>query len=368
MDFGLLMMPDAAAAAAQARLAEAHGFSHYWVADSELMAADPYVALATAAVATKRIVLGTGVAIAGTRIAPVTACAIASVGALAPGRVVLGLGTGNSARRAMGMPPYRVSQLREHVRVVRGLLGGGEVDYREGELNRSIRFFHQQLQLINTCDRIPIYIAGNAPRAIELAGEMGDGFITSRTNTVQGWRETWAQARTSAERAGRNPQEIYTMLLTAACLLRPGEDYDSPRVRTEAGPWAMVALHALYESVKSAEAAPAAIRATFAAYKEYADHRLANNPAYYMKLHDGHGLYLQPGEERFVTAELIRHATMTATPQDLISRLRALEAEGVRQVAFISTPDSVESFAREFGEEIIARMRVRSGAGEGGPA
>ncbi|MGB6562021.1 MAG: LLM class flavin-dependent oxidoreductase, partial [Candidatus Binataceae bacterium] len=75
MDFGLLMMPDAAAAAAQARLAETHGFTHYWVADSELMAADPYVALAAAALATKRIVLGTGVALAGTRIAPVTACA-----------------------------------------------------------------------------------------------------------------------------------------------------------------------------------------------------------------------------------------------------------------------------------------------------
>ena len=224
MDFGLLMMPDAAAAAAQARLGEAHGFSHYWVADSELMAADPYVALAAAALATKRIVLGTGVAIAGTRIAPVTACAIASVGALAPGRVVLGLGTGNSARRAMGMPPYRVSQLREHVRVVRGLLGGGEVDYREGELNRAIRLFHQQLQLVNTRDRIPIYVAGNAPKAIELAGEMGDGFITSRTNTVEGWRETWARARAGAERAGRDPGELYTMLLTAACLLAAGRE------------------------------------------------------------------------------------------------------------------------------------------------
>jgi alkanesulfonate monooxygenase SsuD/methylene tetrahydromethanopterin reductase-like flavin-dependent oxidoreductase (luciferase family) len=141
------MMPDSAGAAAQARLAEAHGFSHYWVADSELMAADPYVALTAAALATKRLVLGTGVAIVGTRIAPVTACAIASVGALAPGRVVLGLGTGNSARRAMGMPPYRVSQLREHVRVVRGLLGGGKVDYREGEMNRAIRLFHQHAHL-----------------------------------------------------------------------------------------------------------------------------------------------------------------------------------------------------------------------------
>jgi alkanesulfonate monooxygenase SsuD/methylene tetrahydromethanopterin reductase-like flavin-dependent oxidoreductase (luciferase family) len=230
------------------------------------------------------------------------------------------------------------------------------VDYREGEMNRAIRLFHQQLQLINTRDRIPIYVAGNAPRAIELAGEMGDGFITSRTNTVEGWRETWARARASAERAGRNPREIYTMLLTAACLLEPGENYDSPRVRAEAGPWAMVALHALYENVKSADAAPAAIRATFAVYKEYADRRFAYNPAYYMDLHDGHGLYMQPDEERFVTPELIRHATMTAAPEDLILRLRALEAEGVRQVAFIPTPASVERFAREFGEKIIARF------------
>ena len=359
MDIGLLMMPDAAAAAAQARLAEEAGFSHYWVADSELMAADPYVALAAAALATRRIVLGTGVAIAGTRIAPVTACAIASVGALAPGRVVLGLGTGNSARRAMGMPPYRVSQLREHVRVVRGLLGGGELDYREGETKRAIRLFHRQLQLVNTRDPIPIYVAGNAPRAIELAGEVGDGFITSRTNTVEGWRDTWARARASAERAGRNPREIYTMLLTAACLLEAGESCDSPRVRAEAGPWAMVALHALYESVKSVDEAPAPIRGVFAAYKEYADRRLANNPAYYMELHDGHGIYMQPEEERFVTPELIRHATMTATPAELLARLRALEAEGMRQVAFIPTPSGLDRFAREFGEKIIGNFQPR---------
>ena len=108
-------------------------------------------------------------------------------------------------------------------------------------------------------------------------------------------------------------------------------------------------------SVKSAEGAPAPIRATFAAYKEYADRRLANNPAYYMELHDGHGMYMQPDEKRFVTPALIQHATMTATPEDLILRVRALEAEGVRQVAFIPTPASVESFVRQFGEKIIGR-------------
>jgi alkanesulfonate monooxygenase SsuD/methylene tetrahydromethanopterin reductase-like flavin-dependent oxidoreductase (luciferase family) len=141
--------------------------------------------------------------------------------------------------------------------------------------------------------------------------------------------------------------------LTSACLLRPGETHDSPRVRAAAGPWAMVALHALYESIKTVDAAPAPIRETFAEYKEYADRRFAENPAYYMELHEGHGLYLQPDEERFVTADLIRHATMTSTPDDLLERLHSLEREGVRQVAFIPTPDTVESFIREFSERII---------------
>lgn len=355
MDFGLLIMPNAARAAKEAALAENRGFSHCWVADSELMAADPYVALAAAAGATKRIVLGTGVTISGTRIAPVTACAIASVNALAPGRVALGIGAGNSARRAMGMAPYRLAELREHVRVVRGLLNGDAVEYREGETRRTIRFFHQPLQLINTRDRIPIYLAGNAPRALELAGEMGDGLITSRTNSVEGWRETWARTRAAAARAGRDANELYTVLLTTACVLRPGETYDSPRARSEAGPWAMVALHALYEGVQRVEAAPAPIRAVFAAYKEYADRRFANNPEYYQELHDGHGLYVQPGEERFVTAELIRHATMTGTAEELRERLRALEAEGVRQVAFIPTAGGAEPFANEFADRIISR-------------
>lgn len=57
-----------------------------------------------------------------------------------------------------------------------------------------------------------------------------------------------------------------------------------------------------------------------------------------------------------MTAELIRHATMTGTPEGLLLRLRALEAEGVRQVAFIPAPASVVSFAREFSEKIIVRF------------
>src|SRR5438445_4119686 len=137
MDFGICVLPKPDTCAQQAKLAESHGFSHIWIADTQLMAGDVYVCLALIAAATSRVKLGTGVAIAGTRIPPVTACALGSLNQIAPGRVVCGIGTGNSARRAMGLPPYTLRELREHVRVVRGLLGGGEVEYRENEARRT---------------------------------------------------------------------------------------------------------------------------------------------------------------------------------------------------------------------------------------
>jgi hypothetical protein len=75
-----------------------------------------------------------------------------------------------------------------------------------------------------------------------------------------------------------------------------------------------------------------------------------------LKLHDGHGLYLRPDEERFATPELMRHTTMTSRPEELLERLRALNAGGVKQVAFIAAQSGYEEFVREFSEKIIARF------------
>jgi 5,10-methylenetetrahydromethanopterin reductase len=356
MDFGICVMPKPDTCAREAQLAEELGYSHVWVADTQLMAGDVFVCLALIATGTRRVKFGTGVAIAGTRIAPVTACALGSLNQLAPGRVVCGIGTGNSARRTMGLPPYTLRELREHVRVVRGLLAGGEAEYREGELRRAIHFFHQPMGFVNLRDRVPIYVAANQPKAMELAGAIGDGFITSRTNTPEGWRDVWQHVRRGAEREGRNPAELYTMLLTTAALMRPGEDYDSPRIRAAAGPWTTVALHSLYEGVTSIEQAPAPLRPIFKEYQAYMDDRMRGDERYYLTLHDGHGLYVRPGEERFVTAELIRHTTMTSPPEQLCERIRELEKAGVKQIAFIPTHGEFDAFAREFRDRVIARL------------
>jgi alkanesulfonate monooxygenase SsuD/methylene tetrahydromethanopterin reductase-like flavin-dependent oxidoreductase (luciferase family) len=204
---------------------------------------------------------------------------------------------------------------------------------------------------------VPIHVAANAPKAMALAGEIGDGFITSRTNSLAGWQDAWSRVRQGAERVGKDPASLYTTLLTTACLLRPGESYDSPRLKAETGPWAMLAMHALYERVQNPAASPEAIRPIFAEYAAFVDQqRQRAGERYYLELHDGHGLYLRPEEARFVTPEVVRATTMTAAPEELVERLRALEAAGVKQVAFIPALGTFESFVREFAEKVMARV------------
>src|SRR5712692_9105376 len=110
-----------------ARYGEELGYDSCWVPDSQMLWSDCYATLALAAANTKRIKLGTGVAIAGTRIAPVTAHSIASINQLAPGRVCLGMATGHTAARWVWQNPTTIDELREYLCVVRMLLGGEAV-------------------------------------------------------------------------------------------------------------------------------------------------------------------------------------------------------------------------------------------------
>src|SRR5260221_14467776 len=103
------------------KYAEDLGYDRAWVPDSQMIWSDCYATLALAAVNTKKIQIGTGVAIPGTRIAPVTAHSIGSINQLAPGRTFLGIGTGHTAMRVMGQDPMPVKEFREHLRGVRAL-------------------------------------------------------------------------------------------------------------------------------------------------------------------------------------------------------------------------------------------------------
>src|SRR5262245_42792234 len=176
MDFGCVFFGNVNVHPAVA-LAERRGFTHAWLYDSQMLSSDVYAALALCAVNTKKIALGPGVTNPASRIAPLTACSIASINALAPGRTILGIGTGNTARRTLGMPAARLRQLREHIEICRGLLAGETVPYQEGERRRMIKFLNPKSGAINIKKKVPLYVAASGPKTLELAGEVGDGVI-----------------------------------------------------------------------------------------------------------------------------------------------------------------------------------------------
>ncbi len=103
MDFGILCLASVNSWKDVA-FAETNGFTHAWIADSQMVWADPYQCLALCAVNTRTIKLGTNVTNPSSRISPVTACSFATLNALAPGRVIMGIGIGNTSRRTLGMP------------------------------------------------------------------------------------------------------------------------------------------------------------------------------------------------------------------------------------------------------------------------
>jgi 5,10-methylenetetrahydromethanopterin reductase len=157
--------------------AEELGFTHAWFYDTQLLNADVFVAMAAAAMQTSRIRLCTGVLIPSNRIAPVAASALASLNALAPGRIHFGVGTGFTARRTMGL--RAVTLARQYVRVVQALLKGETVEWSAEGRSHKIRFLNPELELINLQDPIPVHISAFGPRGRMLTAKLGAHWITA---------------------------------------------------------------------------------------------------------------------------------------------------------------------------------------------
>src|SRR6195256_6849397 len=141
MDFGI-GIASASDSWKAAQRAEELGFTHAWFYDTQMITADPFVAMAAAAMKTSKIRLGTGVLVPSNRIAAVTANAFATLNGLAPGRIDFGVGTGFSARRAMGLGAIKLADMEEYIRVVYALLAGGTLRAAGGGKGRQNPLFH----------------------------------------------------------------------------------------------------------------------------------------------------------------------------------------------------------------------------------
>lgn len=353
MDFGVCI-PNKIDETGIATYAENLGYTHAWITDTQMIYSDCWATLALVAQQTRHIKVGTGVAVAPTRLAPVTANAIATINRLAPGRTFLGIGTGNTAMRLMGQPPMRIAEYAEYLRVVRALLDGERVDYTLNGRTAPVELLMRDFSFYALEPRIPMYVSGFGPRAMALAGEVGDGLVFSipRVPTVE---DAMRHAREGAARVGRSLDDFYTCVLTPTIVLEPGEAVNSERVVREYGPAILASVHYAYDKwMRGGGDPPAFMRPIWKAYCDL----MADVPreVAHIRLHDSHYTFVRPDEAHLVTEELVRATALVGTPDELVERLRDLERQGLRQLMFLPSVGNQYRLVETFARQVMERM------------
>jgi len=205
-----------------ARAAEEAGFAGLWANDTKH---NPFLALTIAALATSRLELGTGIAVAFSRSPMLTAQTAWDLARLSRGRFILGLGTQVRAHieRRFGMPwEPPAPKLREYVHALRAIWR----TWQDGVPMR-IKGTYYNLNLMgpffnpgpNPQPSVPIWLAGVNEVLCRLAGEVADGFILHPIHSVTYVREFvlrhLAQGLAKAGRA-RTDLHLYAPVITAA--------------------------------------------------------------------------------------------------------------------------------------------------------
>jgi len=351
MDYDIFLAP-AADSWKVVKRAEALGFRRAWFYDTQLLNAEVFVAMAAAAMQTSTIRLGTGVLIPSNRIAPVAASGLASLNALAPGRIDFGVSTGFTARRTMGLRPVKLADMEEYIRVVRGLLAGQTLEWTFEDKRRKIRFLNPEVGAFNIADPIPLHISALGPRARRLTARLGAGWIHATANPAHA-RGAIADMQAAWRDAGGDPAAMTATAAIAGCVLGEGEPGDSPRARAHAGPTATIALHSLVERDEFGDLGrpiPPQLAPLIECYRQiYLKYEPAD--ARYLSNHRGHLMFLRPEEQEICTAELIRATTFTGSRAELREQLRELARAGFDHVGLTvrhGYPEMLEEWADVF--------------------
>jgi 5,10-methylenetetrahydromethanopterin reductase len=346
MDFGIAL-PTAADSWKVTREAEELGFTHAWFYDTQMLSADCFVAMGAAAVNTRRIRLGTGVLVPSNRIAPVAANALATLNQLAPGRIDFGVGTGFTARRAMGFGAIKVKDMETYIHQVYGLLRRETVEFEmEGE-RKKIRFLNPELPLFNTTDPIALHLSAFGPRTQALAARLKAGWINFVGNVENGIKEVEAM-REAWSKAGHAMGDLKATAFALGCVLKDGEGADSERAMAQAGPRAAVMLHrAADEALAGLAPGVTMVSRTRPEIQGYVELARDFEPrdAPYLQNHRGHLMFVKPEEKRFVSAALISATSFTASEAEIKQRIEALRSAGYTQFTIQLVPGHEHALA-----------------------
>src|SRR3954454_494332 len=330
MQFGFTLKPESSVerTLALTRQAEAAGFDYGWLFDSHVLWRAPYPLLTPLAGATTRSRLGTCVTNPATREPSVTASSLALLDELSGGRMDLGIGRGDSARRVLGKPPTTMATLEEAIVVIRDLVAGRAITYEGTEL----------VFPWTAGWELPVWVAGYGPMALAMTGRVADGVILQLADPDL-IRWFVGQIRDAEAAAGR-PAGSVKVQSAAPAHVGPRDD---GRARTRWFP-ALVSNHVVDLVTK------------------YPREQLPDSLTGYIRDREGydyhHHAEVGSSNAGFVGDEVTDRFCVLGEVDDVVDKLRVLEDAGVTQFNLYLMNGDEEEILDIYGTEVIPAVHA----------
>jgi len=326
MQFGVCFAPDPSPRrwVDLAVQAEGAGFDYVWMWDSHVLWQDIYPIFTLMAVETERIRMGPLVTNPVTRDPTVTASVLATLDDISGGRMDMGIGRGDSARRVLGKTPVSVERMEWASDLIRDLVAGREVDYDGTPIN--LGWAHWEL---------PVWIAAYGPKALRAVGRVADGLIMQLADPfILEW--SLGYVRQGAEEAGRDPDAIRIMSAAPTFI---SDDLAAAREQVRWFP-ALVSNHVVD------------------LVNRYAKDDLPSELTDYIAARD-HYDYSEHGQQgaehaSFVSDDIVDRFCVIGTVDECKEKLRELERLGVDQFnVYAMSVDGPDAIIETYGKEII---------------
>ncbi len=320
--FSLHLVPDdLSLLARRAKFAEDNGFEQVWVAESHLTCRDHNVALALAILNTSRIKIGPGVTNPVLHENSVAACAVATLDELSGGRVLFGIGSGDTPVYTLGKKMAKLQTMRDAIRQIRAFVRGEEVPYGGGA---KVRMW---------CKRdIPIYTSAEGPKTLQMSAEVADGVIVGSGV----YKETvdWVMGNLNRGLASRE-RSLGALDVIFGAVVSVDRDGRAAREKVRA----RVANRAHHNFRVTLDSVPPAHRPEI--------QRLLDN----FDVSD----WRSPKHVPLITDYILDRFTITGTPEECVERIREIESYGVKSIMIDPPVQDFDKSLELFAKEVLPR-------------
>jgi probable F420-dependent oxidoreductase len=333
LNFGVTILPDPPyqRLIELMKLAEAQGFEYGWTYDSHVLWQESMPVMALLADQTSTIKLGHMVTNPAIRDPTVLASAYATLQDISNGRMIMGVGRGDSSVRYVGRKPMKVAEFEEALQMVKPFMNGKEVRWNDKELQ--LKWVRPELP------EIEMHVAGYGPKALAVAGRQGDGVIIQLADPdIIQW--IMATARKAAEEAGRDPAALKCIVSAPSHI---SDDLADTRDQVRWFP-AMVSNHVqdlIDRYGTDGSVVPKALTDFVEARKfyDYNEHS---------RVGAKHG--------EFVTDEICDRFCAIGNTEQVIAKLRELESIGVDQFNVYLMTEGQENTLEAYGRDILPQF------------